>query len=165
MAVLDVDYYHGNGTQDIFYASDAVLFISIHAYPNRLYPFFSGFVDEAGEGVGRWFNRNFPLASGVDEVGHLEVLDRALAEVRAFGPAFLVVSLGVDIYQGDPLGDFELSLEAFTRIGERLGQMGLPTLLAQEGGYDLEAVGVCVGNVYRPSMGQNERGVRTGVKA
>ncbi len=148
VAILDVDFHHGNGTQDIFYDSNEVLFVSIHTDPNRKYPYFSGFADEEGQGGGRGFSRNFPLEeAGVDEARYLEVLDRALDAVHAFGPAFFVVSLGVDTYQGDPLGDFGLSLEAFTHIGERLGQMGLPTLLAQEGGYDLETVGTCVGNV------------------
>lgn len=147
VAILDVDFHHGNGTQDIFYGSNEVLFVSIHADPNRKYPYFSGFADEEGQGEGRGFSRNFPLEAGVDEARYLEVLDRALDAVHAFGPAFFVVSLGVDTCQGDPLGDFELSLETFTHIGERLGQMGLPTLLAQEGGYDLETVGTCVGNV------------------
>ncbi len=147
VAILDIDFHHGNGTQDIFYDSNEALFVSIHADPNRKYPYFSGFADEQGQGEGRGFTRNFPLEAGVDEARYLEVLNLALDAIRAFEPAFIVVSLGVDIYQGDPLGDFELSVEAFTRIGERLGQTALPALLVQEGGYDLETVGVCVGNV------------------
>lgn len=146
VAVLDVDYHHGNGTQAIFYGEDAVLFVSLHADPNRKYPYFSGYTDEVGDGAGRGFNLNLPLEAGVGERGYLAALDRGLAAVGAFGPAFLVVSLGVDIYRGDPLGDFDLGLEAFSKVGRRIGEMGLPTLFVQEGGYDLETVGACVWN-------------------
>ena len=147
VAVLDIDYHHGNGTQDIFYDSDRVLFISIHADPNRAYPFFSGYADERGAGTGAGFNHNFPLPPRVDDDHYLQVLDRALETVRIFGPGFLVLSAGLDIYREDPLGDFDISLEAFTRIGEHITGTGLPVLLVQEGGYNIQQLGHAVSNL------------------
>ena len=147
VAVLDVDYHHGNGTQSIFYASDAVLFISIHADPDCEYPYFSGFADEAGAGAGRGLNVNLPLPIGAGDTLYVETLDRALNEVDRFAPAFLVVSLGVDICRRDPLGKFDLPVSTFETIGRRLARGGLPTLLVQEGGYALDTVGACVQNV------------------
>ena len=147
VAVLDVDYHHGNGTQSIFYGSDAVLFLSIHADPEVEYPYFSGYADESGAGAGRGLNVNLPLAFGTGETRYLEALDRALNEVDRFAPAFLVVSLGVDVCRDDPLGEFELPVSSFEAIGCRLASLGVPTLLVQEGGYDLETIGPCVQNV------------------
>ena len=147
VAVLDVDYHHGNGTQSIFYASDAVLFVSIHADPGREYPWFSGYSDEAGAGAGRGLNVNLPLSIGTGDTLYLQTLDRALHEVDRFAPAFLVVSLGVDICVRDPLGKFDLPVSTFGTIGRRLARADLPTLLVQEGGYDLDTVGACVQNV------------------
>ena len=95
VAVLDLDYHHGNGTQDIFYNSDQVLFVSLHADPNRAYPFFWGYPDEQGAGAGQGYNRNFPLPAGVDDAPYLQVLDQALELIRAFAPGFLVVSAGL----------------------------------------------------------------------
>ncbi|MDE2999786.1 MAG: histone deacetylase family protein [Gemmatimonadota bacterium] len=147
VAVLDVDYHHGNGTQSIFYGSDAVLFVSIHADPDFEYPWFSGHADESGEGAGRGMNVNLPLAIGTDETRYLETLDRALSEVDRFEPAFLVVSLGVDACREDPLGKFDLPAATFRTIGRQLARAALPTLLVQEGGYDLNSIGACVQNV------------------
>lgn len=146
-AVLDLDYHHGNGTQSIFYASDAVPFVSIHADPDREYPWFSGYADEAGAGAGRGLNVNFPLPIGAGDMRYLETLDRALNEVEGFALAFLVVSLGVDVCRDDPIGKFDLPVPSFEAIGRRLARMDLPTLLVQEGGYDLETIGPCVQNV------------------
>jgi len=147
IAILDIDYHHGNGTQDIFYDSNQVLFASIHADANRAYPFFSGFEDEHGIGVGRSFNHNFPLEANVDEGQYLKVLDQAIELIQKFSPGFLVVSLGVDTFYDDRLGDFDLSLESFYHIGERIAQIQLPTLLVQEGGYNLQNLGKCVLNM------------------
>ncbi|MBM3239242.1 histone deacetylase family protein [Candidatus Poribacteria bacterium] len=147
VAILDIDYHHGNGTQDIFYDSNRVLFVSIHANPNRAYPFFSGFADEYGVGAGYGFNHNFPLEAPVDEGQYLKVLDQAIELIQKFSPGFLVVSLGFDTFRDDPLGDFDLSLESFSHIGEQIAQMRLPTLLVQEGGYNLQQLGECVVNM------------------
>ncbi len=144
VAILDVDYHHGNGTQSIFYRSEGVLTVSIHADPNRAYPFYSGYEEEKGEGAGAGTNHNFPLEADVDRERYLSVLDRALDLISAFGPVYLVVSLGTDIYGEDPLSDFGLATEAFGEIGSRVRSLGLPTLVVQEGGYDLGTMGDCV---------------------
>jgi acetoin utilization deacetylase AcuC-like enzyme len=147
VAILDIDYHHGNGTQDIFYGSERILYASIHAHPNRVYPFYSGFAGERGTGAGLGFNHNFPLPARVDEGQYLEVLEQAMEMVQKFAPGFLVVSAGVDTFREDPLGDFDLPLDAFSRIGERLSQARLPTLLVQEGGYNVAMIGKCVANL------------------
>jgi acetoin utilization deacetylase AcuC-like enzyme len=144
VAILDIDYHHGNGTQDIFYDSNHVLFVSIHANPNRAYPFFSGFADEYGVSAGLGFNHNFPLEANMDEGQYLKILDQAIELIQKFSPGFLVVSFGFDTFRDDPLGDFDLSLESFSHIGERIAQMRFPTLLVQEGGYNLQRLGECV---------------------
>lgn len=149
VAVLDVDFHHGNGTQDIFYRRDDVLFVSIHASPDRQYPYFWGGADERGEGRGRGFNINYPLEKGVTDTRYLAVLDDACADVARFAPDFLVVSLGVDTFAGDPLGDFALTGAAFWRIGARIGQLCLPTVFVMEGGYAVDALGRNVVSVLR----------------
>ena len=147
VALVDIDYHHGNGTQDIFYNSDQVLFISIHADPNRAYPFYCGYPEEQGAGAGCGFNHNFPLPPRVDDALYLQVLDKALEIVQNFAPDYLVVSAGVDIYVDDPLGDFDFSLEGFTTIGRQLSALDLPTLLVQEGGYNTQKIGQAILNL------------------
>ncbi|MGB8275058.1 MAG: histone deacetylase family protein [Alphaproteobacteria bacterium] len=137
VAFIDVDYHHGNGSQDIFYRRSDVSFTSIHGHPNYSYPYFSGFADERGEGDGLGFNRNYPLRPGVNDTAYLDTLDDALGHVRRFKPDWLVVSLGFDIMRGDPTGSFLVSTQGMRRIGERLGGIGVPTLIVQEGGYSL----------------------------
>lgn len=149
VAILDIDYHHGNGTQSIFYDSNQILYVSIHADPNLAYPFFSGFADERGTEVGRGFNRNLPLALSADEELYLTTLEEALAVIRKFGPGCLVVSIGSDILREDPLAGFDLSLDSFSRIGGRIAQMRLPTLLVQEGGYNVHLLGESVVNMLR----------------
>jgi len=135
VALLDIDFHHGNGSQDIFYKRADVLVISIHGHPSDAYPYFSGFADERGEGEGVGFNINYPLPDGVDDDRYLDVLGRALVAVRAFRPTWLVVSLGFDIMRGDPTGAFTVTPPGMRRIGEAIGRLGEPTLVVQEGGY------------------------------
>jgi acetoin utilization deacetylase AcuC-like enzyme len=137
VALLDIDYHHGNGAQDIFYARDDVLTLSLHGHPNHSYPYFSGFADELGEGAGLGFNVNYPLAEGIDDAQYLKVLSGALAKIGAFRPASLVVSLGFDIMRGDPTGSFVITPKGMQRIGEQLAALDLPTLVVQEGGYSI----------------------------
>jgi acetoin utilization deacetylase AcuC-like enzyme/GNAT superfamily N-acetyltransferase len=137
VALLDIDYHHGNGSQDIFYKRDDVLTISLHGHPNHSYPYFSGFADERGEGAGLNFNLNYPLPEGVDDAHYLRVLASATAAIRAFKPMYLVVSLGFDIMRGDPTGSFVLTTKGMHRIGEELASLDLPTLVIQEGGYSI----------------------------
>ncbi len=141
VAVLDVDYHHGNGTQDIFYGRSDVLTVSIHGHPNFAYPYFSGFADEAGEGEGQGFNRNLPLPEDVHDGRYLEELDEALAIVRKFAPVALVVSLGLDIAKADPTGTWSVTPEGLFEVGRRIGAMKYPTLLVQEGGYNIRFLG------------------------
>ena len=112
-----------------------MLTVSIHGHPRHAYPNFSGYPDERGEGAGLGFNRNFPLEPPVDDERYLTILERALGSVRAFRPRYLVLSIGFDIMRGDPTGSFALTPQGLQRIGLRIGRMGLPTLIVQEGGY------------------------------
>ncbi|MDA0368526.1 MAG: histone deacetylase family protein [Proteobacteria bacterium] len=137
VAVLDIDYHHGNGTQEIFYTRRDVYTASIHGTPYNSYPHFAGFVDERGEGEGKGFNKNYPLPRGVTTERYLEVLEDALKQVRRFAPKWFVVSLGYDIMSGDPTGSFLLDAPGMRSIGEMIGRMGLPTLVVQEGGYSV----------------------------
>ncbi|NQU42200.1 histone deacetylase family protein [bacterium] len=137
VALLDIDYHHGNGTQDIFYQRSDVLTVSVHGHPRTSYPYFAGYADEKGEGDGVGYNRNYPIYPGATTAQYLEVLDRALRRVSRFKPEWLVVSLGLDIMGGDPSGQFRVTPQGMRQIGERLGHMGLPTLVVQEGGYSL----------------------------
>ncbi len=135
VALLDIDYHHGNGAQDIFYRRSDVLTVSIHGHPNIAYPYFSGFADERGDREGMGYNRNYPLREGTDDAGYLEALDHALADVRRFKPDWFIVSLGFDVMRGDPTGTFAVSARGMRQIGERVGRVRIPTLVVQEGGY------------------------------
>jgi acetoin utilization deacetylase AcuC-like enzyme/GNAT superfamily N-acetyltransferase len=137
VALLDIDYHHGNGAQDIFYSRADVLTVSIHGHPRHAYPNFAGYADERGEGEGKGFNRNFPLEAPIDDVAYLKVLEQAIKVIERFAPRFLVVSLGFDIMRGDPTGAFNVTTQGMRRIGNRLGSLGLPVLVVQEGGYAL----------------------------
>lgn len=137
IAVLDIDYHHGNGTQDIFYDRDDVLTLSIHGHPSIAYPHFSGFADETGEGPGRGFNRNFPLPEGADGETYLGAFEKAMERIKKFKPDIMVLSLGLDMLKGDPTGSFRVPVSTMNQIGKRLGSLGLPLLVVQEGGYSL----------------------------
>ena len=147
VAVLDVDYHHGNGTQAIFYQRPDVFFASIHGDPRTEYPFFLGYADETGAGAGQGANFNLPLPRGSDFARWSEALETALAAIRLFGAQALVISLGVDTFAGDPISGFTLQSDDYLRMGERLARMGLPTVLVFEGGYAVAEVGVNAVNV------------------
>ncbi|CAN5174678.1 acetylpolyamine amidohydrolase AphA [soil metagenome] len=144
VAILDVDYHHGNGTQAIFYARSDVFYASVHGDPQTEFPFFLGHADERGTGAGLGFNANFPLPPGASNAAWFDALDAALAALQGHAPELLIVSLGVDTYAGDPISHFKLDRPEFTRLGERLAAFGAPTLFLQEGGYATEAVGLNV---------------------
>lgn len=135
VALLDIDYHHGNGAQDIFYERADVLTLSIHGHPRHAYPNFSGYADEIGAGAGVGFNRNWPLEPPVDDARYISILEQALKAVRKFEPRHLVVSLGFDIMHGDPTGAFALTTKGLAQIADAIGAMRLPTLFVQEGGY------------------------------
>ncbi len=141
VAIVDVDVHHGNGTQSIFYRRPDVLTVSLHADPTDFYPFFWGYAHERGDGPGEGTNVNVPLPRGTGDEAYLENLERALERVAAFAPGVLVVALGLDAHETDPLAGLALTTEGFRRIGDTIGSMGLPTALVQEGGYLSDALG------------------------
>jgi len=147
VGLLDVDYHHGNGTQHIFYERGDVFTVSIHGDPLTEYPFYLGHADERGVGAGEGFNLNLPLPRGAGFAPWQGALSTGLAALRGFNAQALVVSLGVDTYQGDPISGFGLGSDDFTRIGETIAAMRLPTVFVFEGGYAVEPVGVNVANV------------------
>jgi len=135
VALLDIDYHAGNGSEDIFYQRDDVLTISIHGDPDFEYPHYFGYADETGAGSGLGFHKNMPLARGTDEQGYLSALDEALGLITSFAPRYLVVSAGVDTFEGDPLGTFKVTKNGFAEIGTRIAALDLPSVLIMEGGY------------------------------
>lgn len=141
VAILDVDYHHGNGTQEIFYRRSDVFVCSIHADPLNEYPYFWGYADEFGDGSGENYNFNYPLPRGTEQAAYLDAFDHAVDRVKRFVPSILMVSLGLDTLAGDPIGDFNLTQESMSLIGERLCASGIPCVVVQEGGYNLETVG------------------------
>jgi len=141
VAILDLDYHPGNGTQAIFYRRGDVFFSSLHADPRDEYPFFLGHADETGEGNGVGTTANYPLALGTDLPAYLQALDDALARIAAFGPDALVVSLGMDTYEHDPISKFKLKTADYPTIGARLAALKRPTLFVMEGGYAVDALG------------------------
>ena len=147
VAVLDIDYHHGNGTQDIFYHRADVLVVSLHADPEFEYPYYSGYDGEIGEGAGRGCNLNLPLPWGTAYPAYRDALETALQRIASFGAEALVVSLGVDTFGGDPISRFELASNDYTRIGRAIAQLKLPTVFVMEGGYAVEDIGINVANV------------------
>ncbi len=139
-AILDIDFHHGNGTQDIFYDRPDVLTISIHGHPDHAYPYFSGFPDETGTGRGLGFNRNFPLPPRTENEAYLKVFDRAVDQFARYKPDILIVSLGFDTMRGDPTANLMLTVEALRAMGTRLAEAGLPLLVVQEGGYNVRNI-------------------------
>lgn len=141
VATLDIDYHCGNGTQDIFYARDDVLTLSIHADPDFEYPSYFGHANERGRGRGFGFHHNFPLPKGTHDDSYLIVLNKALELIRNYKPKYLVVSAGMDIYADDPLGTINISTEGIREIGKRIAALELPTVIVMEGGYNNDALG------------------------
>jgi acetoin utilization deacetylase AcuC-like enzyme len=153
-AILDVDYHHGNGTQAIFYAREDVLFCSLHADPSFAYPHFLGFADERGEGAGEDATLNLPLPSGTAWPDYADALSRAAKRIDAFGADVLLVSLGLDTYEHDPICTFRLKTEDYLRLGAALADLGKPTLFVFEGGYHIEALAENTTNVLEGFWGR-----------
>ena len=147
VAILDVDFHHGNGTQDIFYERSDVLFCSLHGEPETAYPHFLGYKDETGAGLGEGFNFNYPMPAGTGYERWSKALGNACGKIRKYGPDVLVVSLGVDTYEHDPISYFKLKSKDFRDYGARIAKLKLPTLFVMEGGYSIEAIGVNTVNV------------------
>ena len=145
VAILDVDYHHGNGSQQIFWRRGDVRYVSIHADPDRDYPYFLGRADETGEGDGAGENLNIPLPAGTRNEAYLAAVDRALEAIAAAPGSVVVVSLGFDTYGLDPIGTFALTTDVYHEIGRRTAALGRRLVILQEGGY------------HRPSLGENAR--------
>ena len=141
VAVLDIDYHHGNGTQTIFYERPDVLTVSIHGDPLTEYPFYLGHADERGADYGEGFNLNLPLPKGTGFMPWIKALDQALDAVHTFKAQALVVPMGLDTFEGDPISGFTLKSGDYTTIGRRLADADLPTVFTFEGGYAVNEVG------------------------
>jgi acetoin utilization deacetylase AcuC-like enzyme len=153
VAILDVDFHHGNGTQDIFYRRGDVLFLSLHGRPEDAYPYFLGYADESGEGEGEGFNVNYPMPAGTSYSVWGERLEDACQRIAAYAPDALVVSLGVDTFKDDPISFFMLESGDFQAYGSRIERLKLPTLFVMEGGYAIEAIGINTVNVLEGFLG------------
>lgn len=138
VAILDVDYHHGNGTQEIFWNHPGMLYVSIHGDPVFEYPFVAGYADEGGGAAAHGTTLNFPLPKGTTGAQYLAAYERAMEVIRTFQPAALVISLGFDAHRLDPLSTFLVDTEDFYEMARQAHALGLPTLLVQEGGYNLE---------------------------
>ncbi len=142
VAILDIDYHHGSGTQQLFWERGDVLYLSLHADPARAYPYFSGYASEAGAGDGHGRTRNWPLPARTGLDGYATALAEALGEVEAFAPdAPLVISAGFDTFERDPIGDLSLRTDDYAEIGGMIASLGAPVIVLQEGGYAVDALG------------------------
>ena len=147
VALLDVDFHHGNGTQAIFYERSDVLFLSLHGDPRDAFPHFLGYGDEIGRGAGVGYNLNYPLPPGTDYERWSTALENACQRIADYSPDALVISLGVDTFKGDPISFFKLDSDDFKTYGTRLARLKLPTLFIMEGGYAVQEIGINAVNV------------------
>jgi acetoin utilization deacetylase AcuC-like enzyme len=147
VAILDIDFHHGNGTQNLFYGRADVMFASLHGAPQEAYPYYLGYADETGAGEGEGLNLNYPMTAGTGYGAWSGALDDAITKIKDWGAEALVVSLGVDAFKDDPISFFKLESDDFTDAGRRIGRMKLPTVFCMEGGYAIEAVGINTVNV------------------
>jgi acetoin utilization deacetylase AcuC-like enzyme len=142
VAILDVDYHHGNGTQEIFYARNDVLVVNLHADPLQEYPYYLGFADETGRGAGQGHNLNLPMPWGTDYAAFDQALQVANKAITDFGADAIVVSLGVDTFENDPISKFRLKSADYPKMGRRIAELSRPTLFVQEGGYAVAEIGI-----------------------
>jgi acetoin utilization deacetylase AcuC-like enzyme len=149
IAILDIDFHHGNGTQSIFFGRKDVFYLSLHGDPNDAFPYFLGYPDEIGSGAGQGCNANYPLPSGADYGLWGAALDDAIRRIDEYRSDLLIVSLGVDAFKSDPISFFKLESNDFTDCGRRIGTLGIPTVFLLEGGYAVNEIGINVANVLR----------------
>lgn len=155
VAILDIDFHHGNGQQQIFYNRKDILTISIHGHPSFAYPYFSGYENEKGEGSGVGYNINYPLPEKIDGILYRETLEKAIKKVKTFGPDYLIVALGLDVGKGDPTGTWGFSAQDFYDNGFLIGKLALPTLVVQEGGYKTSNIGINAKNFFKGMVDGN----------
>ncbi|BBK31899.1 acetoin utilization deacetylase AcuC-like enzyme [Stella humosa] len=141
VAILDIDVHHGNGTQGIFWDRKDVFFCSLHADPSTFYPYYAGYHGESGGGAGAGYTLNLPLPHGTADADYMPALDRALAAINRFDPDVVLISLGFDAYEKDPLGVLKISTDGFAAMARRIAALGRPTVLVQEGGYHVDDLG------------------------
>lgn len=146
VAIVDIDYHHGNGTQEFFEENKSVFTASIHGDPVDEYPYFWGYADEKGKGQAEGTNHNEPLPKGTRADQYLEALNRIIDLLHKFNPDYLIISAGFDTHELDPIGGFKLQTEDYTEIGRKFGDLEIPTLICQEGGYNIDILGACVRN-------------------
>jgi acetoin utilization deacetylase AcuC-like enzyme/GNAT superfamily N-acetyltransferase len=142
VAMLDIDYHHGNGQQDIFFKRNDVLTVSIHGHPSFAYPYFSGFSEEKGEDEGYGYNVNYPLKELISGEEYRVYLLKALRKIKLFKPDYLVLAFGLDVAKGDPTGTWQLTSQDFEENGKLIAGLKLPLLVVQEGGYKNQSLGV-----------------------
>ncbi len=142
VAILDIDVHHGNGTQGIFYERPDVLTVSVHADPSNYFPFFAGYADETGAGAGDGYNLNIPLAHGSGDDAFLAAIERGLEQIAGHDPGALVLALGLDASEHDPIGALKVTTAGFAAAARLIAGAGLPTAIIQEGGYLCEALPV-----------------------
>ena len=142
VAILDVDFHHGNGTQDIFYNRDDVLFVSLHGDPMDAFPYYLGHAEETGNGAGQGYTLNFPMPPKTGFLDWRKALFQGLEKIADFKPDTLIISLGVDTFENDPISFFKLKSDDYLTLGADIAAAGLPTLFVMEGGYHIEEIGV-----------------------
>jgi acetoin utilization deacetylase AcuC-like enzyme len=146
VAIVDIDYHHGNGTQEFYDEVQSVFTASLHGDPAFEYPYFWGYADETGKGQAMGTNHNEPLPKGTKLKEFQQAIDRILVRIGKFDPAFLIIAAGFDTHRTDPIGSFSLCTEEYKIIGEQFRALGIPTLICQEGGYNVDVLGECVKN-------------------
>jgi len=156
VAILDIDYHHGNGTQQYFYKRKDVLYVSIHADPEEAFPFLSGFDTETGEGEGEGFNINFPVSPSIGNKQYIRILRKVLQKIKHFDPSYLVISLGYDTYHDDPIGGMGLTEDVYELIAKEISEQGKPLLIVQEGGYSIESLDILAYNFLKGLESNNK---------
>lgn len=147
VALLDVDFHHGNGSQAIFFDRSDIMFLSLHGDPRDAFPHFLGYADEIGLGDGEGFNHNYPMGPGTSFATWGTALDDACQKIRNYAPDAVVISLGVDTFEHDPISFFKLASDDFKRYGATIAALNLPTLFVMEGGYAVAEIGINAVNV------------------
>jgi acetoin utilization deacetylase AcuC-like enzyme len=148
VAIVDIDAHQGNGTQEIFWDRDDVLYASVHVDPaDGWFPHIVGFADECGGGAGEGWTHNAPVPAGTGDEPWLAAIGELVRSVERHGSGALVVSLGVDAAEHDPAAPLTITPAGFRAAGAAIAALGLPTVFVQEGGYDLERLVPLVGEV------------------
>lgn len=140
VAILDIDFHHGNGTQDIFYEQSNVLYVSLHADPSQFFPYYSGFEDEKGQKLGLGYNINIPLPKNISTKDYKDKLKFAVKKIKEYQPGALVISMGFDTYKKDPIGGFDISTDDYREIALICGEIQVPILAVLEGGYNINSL-------------------------